>query len=91
MGTVDILLKQDGKIELLETYILLKGVADGIATYVNASLRELAMATGVMYDLFIKEAMHYSDQDLYQACQDAGLDYDTMRALVAEARHNGQN
>lgn len=89
MGTIDILLKQDGKIEPLETYILLKGSNDGMETFVSASLREMAMAVYAVYDIFIKEAMKYSDQDLYQACQDAGIDFNTVRSLVAEARRNG--
>lgn len=88
MGNIDILIRQDGKIEPLSSYILVKGDARGMTCHADATLQELAMSTCIVYDMFIKEAMHYSDQDLYDACTDAGIDYSTVRSLVMEARRN---
>lgn len=88
MGNIDVLIRQDGKIEPLGSYILVKGDMHGMTAHADATLQELAMATCIVYDLFIKEAMHYSDQDLYDACADAGIEYSTVRNLVMEARRN---
>lgn len=89
MPDTKIHLEQDGIVDTLSQYILLYQDGADTKLLANTDIFGLGKAVLLIYDSFLKECATKSDQDLYEVCEFANLDFNTIRSLVNEVRSNG--
>lgn len=89
MEDVKVSVEVDGKISTPNEYAIVYSDGDNISAASDAGVLLLGRATVIVYDLFLKEAARFSDQDLYHICDELDLNFDTIRPLVSEVRSNG--
>ena len=89
MDNFKVLVTKESETYAPDKYILLTYNPDGVSIYLDCNITDLLVATMVVYDELIKEALQYTDQELYEACKVTDTDYDSLMELVREARNNG--
>lgn len=85
----EVFLSKDGKMDALESYILIVPSNDQTEIYSSSTLYQDCMAAMAMWDNFAKKLAKLPDQDIFEFCKDYDLDYDTTIAIAREARNNG--
>ena len=78
----------DSKKTVLQNYVLVQYEENKMVCYAEASLVDWARALEVVLNGFCDTAVSMSDQEIYEACEYAGLDFDTVKNVV-ERNYNG--
>ena len=90
MDDTNVILRVDGKDNVLTEYALVYKNGFNTDLLADATLPVLGQALIMIYRAFVQEAATYSDQDIYELCKQFGLEYDYIMELIREER-NGQN
>ena len=77
-----LLLEDDGEMIAPTSYIYIQPTEGGFELKMKAGIGDLLNGTLILWDAIKDEAQNFSEQELYELCQDFNLDYEIFRAQV---------
>jgi len=80
-----LLLENDGETIVPTSYIYIQPTEGGFELKMKAGIGDMLNGTLILWEAIKDEAQHFSEQDLYDLCQDFDLDYEIFRAQVRGA------